>query len=185
MNSTPEEIAVRWREQMLKGYLKLAILFALTKTPLHGYLILKRIKGWTLGVMTPTAGGLYPSLKELEEKGLIKGEWELKDRRKVYSITEKGKSVLREAVEKHFELAHSIRSWFFKALVELDIVDKVEIPSVMPPAVKVLLPYEDVSLEERIEALERLRRNFQRLGAIMDKMSENIAKRIEELKSAE
>lgn len=114
MGSTPEEIVSSWREQMQKGYLKLAILFVLIKSPLHGYQILKHVRKRTLGVITPTPGALYPALKELEDKGIVMGEWRLNERRKVYHVTGKGRGVFREAVQRHFEHVSSIRDWFLK-----------------------------------------------------------------------
>ena len=185
MGSTPEEIASHWREQMQKGYLKLATLFVLTRGPLHGYQIMKRIAEWTLGLITPTSGGLYPTLRELEKLGLIKGEERLERRRKVYHITERGREVFRESVERHFEFAQSIRGWFFKRLADLNIVGEVEPPSPMIPAVRVLLLDEEASAEERVEALERLRASFQHLALLFQRMTEHINNRIEELKSSE
>ncbi|MCP8305241.1 MAG: helix-turn-helix transcriptional regulator, partial [archaeon] len=129
MGSTTEEIAYLWRSQMQKGYLKLAILFTLTKGPSHGYQLMKRINELTLGMIAPKAGGIYPALKELEKINLIKGEWEHEEK-KVYHITDKGRDVFRKAVEKHFELTSSIRRWTLKELTDLKIVEEVEIPRV-------------------------------------------------------
>ena len=57
----------------------------------------------------------------------------------------------------------------------------------MPPAseapVKVLLLKEDASIDERIEALEMLRDRLELFASIISKMTEQIALRIEELKS--
>jgi len=183
MSMTPREIALTWKEQMQKGYLKLAVLFVLTRGPLHGYQMMKRIREWTLGVITPTAGGLYPTLRELENDGLIKGHWIPEQRKKVYEITEKGREVFREAVERHFKLASSIRSWFFKCLTDLKIVEDIEMPPASEAPVKVLLLKEDASIDERIEALEMLRDRLELFASIISKMTEQIALRIEELKS--
>lgn len=183
MSSTPEEIASIWRERMQRGYLKLAVLFILTKGPLHGYEMMKRINEWTLGMITPTAGGLYPTLKGLESEGLIRGEWIPEERKKVYHITEKGREVFRKAVERHFKLASSIRRWFFKELADLKLVEEMDMPSVMEPAVKVLLLNENASKEERIVALEKLRERFKNLALLINKITEQINLRIEELRS--
>jgi len=183
MHSTPEEIASSWRKQMRKGYLKLLTLFVLTKGPLHGYQIIKQIKECTLGMITPTAGALYPTLRELEDKGLIKGEWRLEDRKKVYHITDKGRDAFEEAAKRHFELAHSIRHWFLKSLVDLKILDEVKPPPpVMMPAVAVLLLNEKASTEDKVKALERLRLQLKRASKQFDKMADRIADQIEELK---
>ena len=182
MEHTPVEIAARWRGQMQKGYLKMAVLLVLMRKPLHGYEIMKEISKWTLGIITPTAGGVYPTLRDLEKRGLIEGEWMLEERRKIYRITSKGKEVFKEAVEKHFELASSIRRWFFNELARLGIIDEPDFPPMMESAVKVLLLKEDASPQERIEALHRLRQSLQNTVAILSRMMEQIKTREEELR---
>ncbi len=82
MSSSTEEIASQWSEQMQRGYLKLATLFMLTKGPLHGYRMIELIKDWTLGAITPTAGGIYPTLRELEDMGLVRGAWIPEEKKK-------------------------------------------------------------------------------------------------------
>ena len=182
MEPTPAEIAAKWKDQMQKGYLKMAVLFVLMQKPLHGYEIMKNIDKWTLGIITPTAGGVYPTLKELESRGLIKGEWIPEERRRIYRITSKGKEVFKEAVEKHFKLASSIRRWFFKELARLEIMDEPDLPPMMESAVKILLLKENASIRERIEALRRLRQSLQNTLMILSKMIEQIKIREEELK---
>ncbi len=179
-----EEIASLWSRQMQKGYLKLAALFALTRGPLHGYKMMKLIKELTLGVITPTTGGLYPALKELEEEGIIKGEWRAEERKKVYEITNKGKDVFKKAVEKHFELVSFTRNWISKELAELKIIEGVDQPLGVMPAIRVLLLNEEASIEEKIEALEKLKAEFQRLATLFNDMISHIDDRIKELKSS-
>jgi len=185
MDSTPEEIALFWRRQTQRGYLKLATLFALTREPLHGYQLMKRIGEMTLGVITPTAGGIYPALRELEEEGLIQGKWRPEERKKVYAITEKGREVFKIAVERHFELASSIRSWMLKELSNLKIIDvgSAEIPSLLTSAARVLLLDEEASTGERVEALKKLRERFHSLALLLNGMISRIDCRIEELRS--
>lgn len=182
MDSTPEEIASLWEEQMQRGYLKLAILFALTRSPLHGYHMMKRINELTLGMIKPTAGGMYPSLKELEEKGLIRGEWHHEKRRKVYRITERGRDVFREVVEKHLDIASSVRSWILKSLVDLKIIEKAEMPPTLMPAIRLLLLRDDASTEEKIEALEKLEKELQNLALMLNTMTGHVEERMEELR---
>ena len=179
---TPAEIATRWKEQMQKGYLKMAVLLVLMRKPMHGYEIMKNINKWTFGIITPTAGGIYPTLRDLENRGLIEGEWIPEERRKIYRITSKGKEVFEEAVEKHFELAASIRRWFFKEMARLGIIEEIDLPPMTESAVKVLLLKENASIEEQIEALHRLRQSLQNTVMILSKMTEQIKLREEELK---
>ena len=74
----------------MKGYLKYLILWILSKKDLTGSGIAKELekrKG-----TKPSPGTIYPALKELQEKGLIKS-----DEGKVYSLTKKGGEELKNA----------------------------------------------------------------------------------------
>lgn len=182
MTLKSEDIVSLWRRQIQKGYLKLAILFALTKSPLHGYKMMKSIKELTLGVIAPTAGGLYPALKELEKEGIIEGEWKAGERKKVYKITNKGKDVFKKAVEKHFELISLTRSWILKELSKMKIIKGLNQPSEAIPTIRSLLLDEKASTKERIEALENLKVELQGLINFFSEMIKNIDSRIKDLK---
>ena len=84
--SKAEEIAKMWDMEMRKGYTKLAVLMFLNKKALTGYDIMKEIEEETLGFWKLTSGGVYPVLKDLEERGYIKGRWKAKGerRKKIY-----------------------------------------------------------------------------------------------------
>lgn len=72
---------------------------ALQDAPLHGYGIVRSIRGRSEGVLKLGEGQLYPILHRLEADGLITGEWEMQDGkppRKLYSISESGRSALIE-----------------------------------------------------------------------------------------
>jgi DNA-binding PadR family transcriptional regulator len=78
------------------------------------YEIMKEINSRTKGFWQPTAGGVYPILRDLEKSGYIKGQWETqKNRRlKVYKITESGEQILRKAILKQTEIFNNIGSLF-------------------------------------------------------------------------
>ena len=82
-----------------KGYIRMGVLILLNKKPSHGYEIMKEINSRTKGFWQPTAGGVYPILRDLEKSGYIKGQWETqKNRRlKVYKITESGEQILKKS----------------------------------------------------------------------------------------
>ena len=73
---------------MFKGYLKYAILEILSKRDASGYDIIKLIYEQT-GIIKPSPGSVYPILKLLNSKKLVKCRKE--GRRKEYSLTKKGK----------------------------------------------------------------------------------------------
>lgn len=72
------------------------IIWELSKEPLSGQQIAERIakrRG-----TKPTPGTIYPALKDLKERGIIKGGREEGDRRQVvYSLTDSGEEGLVDA----------------------------------------------------------------------------------------
>ena len=76
-----------------KGSFKDLVLFVLAEKPMHGYEIMKSIEARFHGFYKPSAGSIYPALRALRRDGLVRGEGG--ERRKVYRITAKGKSLLR------------------------------------------------------------------------------------------
>jgi len=70
----------------MRGMLSFLILFLLSKRPMHGEGIAEELEK-RRGVK-PKAGTLYPALKELKRKGLIKGE--KRGKIIVYSLTSEG-----------------------------------------------------------------------------------------------
>ncbi len=78
----------------MRGMLSFQILFLLSKKPMHGEEIAQEIK--RRRGEKPKAGTIYPALKELHLKRLIKGD--RKGRLVVYSITADGRKSLRNAM---------------------------------------------------------------------------------------
>ena len=84
---------------LLQGTLDLIVLQLLRAEPTNGYDLSLRIQAISKDVLQVNAGSLYPALYRLEEKGLIRAEWEEtpKGRRaKVYSLTAAGRKQLQE-----------------------------------------------------------------------------------------
>jgi len=173
------------KEQLKKGYLKLAILYTLLRGPLHGYEMIKRIKESTFDLLTPTAGSLYPALKELESDGFITGRWIQQKRKiKVYMITEKGKEAFREVIDNHFKLASAIRGWLLTRLAPIHpIEEEPTAPALMQQAVKIILLGDNVKVEERIEFLKEFKRILQRVNETIGKLIVSIDKRIRDLEA--
>jgi DNA-binding PadR family transcriptional regulator len=76
---------------MQKDDLVMGILLILRRGSLHGYRISKEIENRT--GKSQSWGSLYPTLKEMESKGLVTSK--KVGRRKQYSITKKGNEKLR------------------------------------------------------------------------------------------
>jgi len=104
----------RIRSKIARGSAELAILSLLSKQPLYGFEISKRIEEDSGGALRFELASLYPMLYELEKRGWVKGRWEAnragRDRR-YYCLTPAGKK----------KLAPLRREWrvFFKALDRL------------------------------------------------------------------
>ena len=111
---TDDKTTANWMKEAQKGYIRIGVLILLNKKPSHGYEIMKEIKDRTGGFWKPTAGGVYPILRDLEKTGYIKGEWHKQNNRniKTYRITEKGKIILRNAIVKQNEIANNINTLF-------------------------------------------------------------------------
>jgi len=91
---------------MFKSHIKLRVLKQLNKEMLSGYDLMKYLGGYE---NKPSPGYIYPLLKDLQKKGFISVKKE--KRRKVYSITQKGKNLLKNLENKQREM--------MKAMVEI------------------------------------------------------------------
>lgn len=77
----------------MRGMLSFYILWVLSKKPMNGQEISEEL-GKRRGTK-PTAGTIYPALKELRKKGLI--EVERKGRTTSYTLTKSGKIAMEKA----------------------------------------------------------------------------------------
>jgi transcriptional regulator len=85
--------------QLLQGTLDLIVLQLLRAEPTNGYDLALRIHAISDEVLKINAGSLYPALYRLEERGLIKADWQSTEngrRAKVYSLTPSGRKRLGE-----------------------------------------------------------------------------------------
>ena len=136
-----------------KGYIRMGVLILLNKKPSHGYEIMKEINSRTKGFWQPTAGGVYPILRDLEKSGYIKGQWETqKNRRlKVYKITESGEQILRKAILKQTEIFNNIGSLFRE--FSRDVLNVEAVDDSMP---KIPSPF-SAFLEEKVGGKRNLK----------------------------
>ena len=79
-----------------RGDIRTAVLAALEEAPAHGYEIIQRFEDKTAGAWRPSAGSIYPTLQLLEDEGLVRA-YE-RDGKKVYELTEEGRSAAAERV---------------------------------------------------------------------------------------
>jgi len=99
---------------IMYGSVDLLILKTLTfGGPRHGLAIgeeIRRLSGERLNV---EGNALYPSLHRLENKGLVRGEWRISDKRRrarFYSITPAGRKRLQKAVQEWIRHTEAVRA---------------------------------------------------------------------------
>ena len=87
---------------LLQGTLDLLILKTISREPLHGWGIAKRIQVLSGDVLSVGQGSLYPALHRLEQQGWITAEWKDSDlgrSAKFYSLTREGKKQLERELK--------------------------------------------------------------------------------------
>jgi len=97
---------------MKSGYVSMLILLALEKEPANGYKLMKMISEDTFGEWRPTNSTMYPYLSNITDRGLIKFKTKKQGQResKEYSLTMKGRKILKMLVEKQQEMSLSLLS---------------------------------------------------------------------------
>ena len=169
--NTEEKTTANWMKEAQKGYIRVAVLILLNNKPSHGYEIMKEIKDKTRGFYTPTPGGVYPILRNLEKTGYIKGEWHRQKNRniKTYRITEKGKIILRNAIVRQSEIASNINALFQEFTRDVLNIKSASLP-VMPNPFSMFLE-EETRKTTDLEELERQRRQLkQHMRMIREKI---------------
>ena len=103
-------------KQLMNHVLSIFLLWFISKRETHGYDMIKSFKAED-GSTALTASRLYPMLKELSEQGLIAQRREMHGKRakKVYHVTDAGRSALKEA--RAFMMKKPLRRRFLKEMI--------------------------------------------------------------------
>jgi DNA-binding PadR family transcriptional regulator len=163
--SEDEITAGHWLKETQKGYIRIAALILLSKKPYHGYEIMREIKERTKGFWRPTAGGIYPILRNLEDSRYIEGKWEVekKRKRKIFRITEAGKQVLKRSLAKESQIANSMSGLFTEFMKDvLDLEKTVSIPRI-PNLFSVFLEERKEKPEDTKNVLEGKRKQIEKM----------------------
>jgi DNA-binding PadR family transcriptional regulator len=182
-----DKTTANWMKEAQKGIIRMGVLILINKKPSHGYEIMKEINNRTKGFWQPTAGGVYPILRDLEKSGFIKGQWQTqKNRRlKVYQITESGEQILRKAILKQTEITNNIGNLFREFArdvlnIELENWSVPNMPSPLSPFLE-----EKIGAERNLSQLEHERKHiFETVKAMRDRLK-LLDKRIIEIKKEE
>ena len=183
VSESEDRTTANWMKEAQKGYIRMGVLILLNKKPSHGYEIMKEINSRTKGFWQPTAGGVYPILRNLEKSGYIKGHWETqKNRRlKVYKITQSGELILRHAILKQTEIFNNIGVLFRE--FSRDVLN-VEADGSMPTIPSPFTPFleEEVDTGQSLTQLEHQRKHMRETVKGMHERLKLLDKRIGELK---
>jgi len=181
---TEDKTTTSWLKEAQKGYIRIGVLILLSKKPSHGYEIMKEINSRTKGFWQPTAGGVYPILRDLEKSGYIEGEWQTQKNRKVkvYKITESGELILRRAIVKQAEISDNIGNLFRE--FARDVLNIETANASMPSIPSLFAPFleEKTGSKENLKHLEHERKHTYETVKMMQERLKQIDKRIKEIK---
>jgi DNA-binding PadR family transcriptional regulator len=182
---TEDKTTTSWLKEAQKGYIRIGVLILLNKKPSHGYEIMKQINNRTKGFWQPTAGGVYPVLRDLEKSGYIEGEWQIQKNRKVkvYKITESGELILRRAIVKQAEISDNIGNLFrefARDVLNIETANTPELPSLFAPFLE-----EKTGSRQNLKHLEHERKHAYETVKVMQERVKQIDKRIKEIKKQE
>ncbi|MDR1992814.1 MAG: PadR family transcriptional regulator [Nitrososphaerota archaeon] len=181
--SEVDETSHNWIKIAQKGYIRMGIIILLNKKPSHGYEIMKEIDNRTKGCWTPTPGGIYPILRDLEKSGYIKGQWQTqKNRRlKIYNITPTGEIILKQAIIKQTEIFTNMSNLFNEFTRDvLNIETSTPLPNIPLPFSHFL--EDKTNDKETLQHLETHRTHLKESIKTIQQRLKTIEQRIEEIK---
>jgi len=98
--------------ELLPGTLFLLILRTLSRGPLHGYAIVKRIKEASREGLQVEDGSLYPALNRMMVKGWLAAEWGVSEnnrKARFYRLTPEGRKQLDKEAGEFDRLVRAIQ----------------------------------------------------------------------------
>jgi PadR family transcriptional regulator PadR len=85
------------KTDLLQGTLDLIVLKLLRAGPANGWDVTQSIQTVSAGVLDVNYGSVYPALRRLEARGLVKAKWSMSDnnrRARYYQLTPAGRKAL-------------------------------------------------------------------------------------------
>lgn len=87
----------RGMARVRRGDVQAAVLAPLAEEDMHGYQIIQELAQRSGGVWRPGAGSIYPTLRQLQEQGLIDSRAE--GSKRVFTLTDEGRRAAQESGE--------------------------------------------------------------------------------------
>jgi PadR family transcriptional regulator PadR len=106
---------MQFSKELLKGVADLIVLRALEEGEAYGYQLIKNIRTSSNNIFEFQEGTLYPLLYRLEEKKYVSSEQKIapnKKMRRYYSVTHKGKKLLRSRTAELNIFMNALRQTF-------------------------------------------------------------------------
>src|SRR5262249_27918812 len=107
-----EVITMQEKSDLPQGTLDLLILKIVALEPVHGYAIAQRLQQISRNVVQVQQGTIYTALHRLENRGLLKADWNKSDTgrdAKTYRLTQKGRKHLEAQTAGWRRLAEAVR----------------------------------------------------------------------------
>ena len=147
------------RGTVRRGEIKPLVLRVLTLRPMHGYEVIQELEAQSGGRWRPSAGSVYPTLQQLQDEGLVRGE-EAEGGRRMFHLTEAGTEAAKAVTE-------GGAPW--EALAAERDVPALELRNlvfqVMGAARQVVYAGNPAQLEKAMEVLRETRRRLYRILA--------------------
>lgn len=183
-----------WRA-LKAGQVRIGILKLLREGDLHGYGIMKHIRDRTGGLISPTAGTVYPILQDLLKRGHLESKWVSSGgsrKKRLYHITKKGSETLAALEQLRHESQRQIQDSLFKASKLLEL-DEESLPRTSPASgIGGFGPgafggFFDKGLEgrprgERLKLLTEVQRGIRTRIRVLKQKERNLSKQIKSLR---
>ena len=142
----------------IRGKLRLLTLYLLSRSPKHGYSLMKELEG-IIG-RVPSPGTIYPLLKDLLDSGLVEVQVRRKEGKviKTYHITEGGRKFLNERREELERVLKLVRSF-----MKFREVGGEELLSALRELGKALADLSEVELEKVRDILSKCASEIMRI----------------------
>ncbi len=104
----PEEVPVG----LPRNYLRPCLLLLLAEGTSHGYELLEQVTALGLDRVDP--GGLYRSLRAMDEEGLVRSAWQPSasgPARRTYELTDEGRQLLHAVAGSLAEVSRSLETY--------------------------------------------------------------------------
>jgi len=184
MTQKLKETAEKLGEQMKKGFISHLILLILNNKPFHGYKIIQEIDDRTLGMWNPSTSTIYHILELLENKELIECIQEQSEGRqkKVYAITEKGRSALKLLINIYKNMQETMKRMILSSISLTEEIDEKKVECFLPHDLHLLNIKEPGPLDDQLhslkmkkilitERLKQLKRAIRQIDIDIDRLS--------------